>query len=93
VVPQAFTFGEQLILNLAGPLLTVLVVGIGVAEWTRRAQNRRDAQIRASDQRRADEALMIERHRENHSLRERLLSQAIEGPSRLYLATQHYWRA
>lgn len=93
VTVPGFTFAEQLVLNLAGPLLTALVVGIGVAVLTRRAQNRRDSQIRDSDLRRADQLLEIERHREDHALRERLISQAIEAPSGLYLATQHYWRA
>ena len=90
---QGFTFAEQLVLNLAGPLFTALLVGIGVAEFARRAQNRRDTRIRESDRRRAEEALQVERHRENHALRERLIGQAIEAPSALYLATQHYWRA
>jgi hypothetical protein len=35
----------------------------------------------------------MERHREDHLLRERLVADAIGAPSALYLATQHYWRA
>jgi hypothetical protein len=101
---QGFTFVEQMVLNLVGPLLTALVVGIGFAEFARRAQNRQLEAIHASDalradsaleveRQRADEAMEVERHRENHLLRERLIGQAIEAPSALYLATQHYWRA
>jgi hypothetical protein len=66
-----FTFGEQLLLNLAGPLLTAALVGFIAAYITRRAQERR----------------------EDHSLRERLVTEVTQAPSRLYLATQHYWRA
>lgn len=90
---QSFTFVEQLLLNVAGPLLTALVVGFGAAEVFRRAQVRRENALRESDRRRAEEAIKLERLREDHELRDRLISQAIEAPSALYLASQHYWRA
>jgi hypothetical protein len=78
----AFTFWQQVLLNFAGPLATALFVGIGAALVLRRAQNRRE-----------DAAIRLERLREDHELRDRLISQAIEVPSALYLATQHYLRA
>ena len=90
---QSFTFVEQLLLNVAGPLLTALVVGFGAAEVFRRAQIRRENVLRESDRRRAEQAVHLERLREDHDLRDRLISQAIEAPSALYLASQHYWRA
>jgi hypothetical protein len=71
----AFSFTEQLILNLVGPLVTIilgtLIVGAFASRLARKAQERR----------------------EDHALRERLITQATEGPIALYLASQHYWRA
>jgi hypothetical protein len=77
-----FTFSEQLLLNLAGPVFTAVVVGLFAAWITNRAQARRERQAQAA-----------QHHRDDQILRERLLGQASEAPSALYLATQHYWRA
>ena len=72
---QAFSFTEQLVLNLVGPLVTIivgtLVVGTFASWLARKAQERR----------------------EDHALRERLITQALEGPIALYIASQRYSEA
>jgi hypothetical protein len=103
-----FTFTEQLVLNLVGPLLTVLlgtlIIGLGAQELVQRAERRREEAARRAQQRREDAAREAqerredamreaERRRADHALRERLIAEVTQAPSALYLATQHYWRA
>jgi membrane protein implicated in regulation of membrane protease activity len=78
-------FWERLILQLVGPLVTVIVgslmVGLLVAWVTRRAQERR-----ADDQRRE------ERVRAEYTIRVGLIDDMTETASGLYMGTQRYWR-
>jgi uncharacterized membrane-anchored protein YhcB (DUF1043 family) len=92
-----FSFTEQLLLNLAGPLLTVvvgtLVIGLFASRITRKAQERREDEMRKAQERREDEMRNAEERREHHALRERLITDVTQAPTALYLATQHYSRA
>jgi hypothetical protein len=80
-----FTFGEQLVLNLAGPLLTALLGTFAISLFANRIT--RKAQARREDQRQRAQDM-----REDHALRGRLITAVTEAPTALYLATQHYWR-
>jgi hypothetical protein len=80
----AFTFAEQLVLNLAGPLLSVIVVGLAAAELTRRAQNRRDARLREADRRREDENRAAERRSRDLDLKATLVDEMTEGTERYF---------
>jgi hypothetical protein len=88
-----FSFTEQLLLNLAGPLLTVVGIGFFASWITRRAQERREERTRVAQERREDQIREGQRRREDLALRERLITEVTQAPSALYLATQHYWRA
>lgn len=78
-------FWEKLILQAVGPLLTAvvgtLIIGTFVAWITRKAQERR-----------ADSQSRDERTRAENELRVQLIGQMTEAASRLYMATQHFWR-
>lgn len=71
----ALSFAEQIVANLVGPALTVILGTLIIGFWANRIA--RNAQAR----------------REDHALRERLLTQVTEAATRLYIATQRFWRA
>jgi hypothetical protein len=78
-------FWEKMLLESVGPLVTAvvgtLIIGVFVAWITRKAQERR-----------ADNQLKEERIRAQNQLRLKLIGQMTESASRLYMATQNFWR-
>jgi hypothetical protein len=86
---------QLLVVGAFGALITVVIDEFRASRETAAEAERiaREKEHRERDDRRADEAQQLERRREDHLIRERLIGQAIDAPSALYLATQHYWRA
>jgi hypothetical protein len=79
------SFGQQLILESIGPLTSAivgtLIIGWFVTRITQKAQDRR-----------ADNQLHEELVRAQHQLRLQLIGEMTDAASRLYMATQSFWR-
>jgi hypothetical protein len=84
-IATTFTFAQQLLLNIAGPLLTAIVgtllIGLVVGRITRKAQERRE-----------DQLLRGALGREERALRQSLIEEMTDTASALYIQTQLYWR-
>lgn len=78
-------FQERLLLQLVGPVFTAIVgtlfISLFVSRVTRQAQERR-----------TDSQLLEQQRRSENQLRVQLVDQMTEAASRLYMASQHYWR-
>jgi hypothetical protein len=78
-------FGEQLLLDVAGPLIAAVlgtfIFGYWLQRLADRAQMRRELQQREEDQR-----------QEDHRRREDLIGDMTRAASTLYFETQRYWR-
>jgi hypothetical protein len=94
IVSQAsFTFSQQLLLNLAGPIVTVALGGGLITYLLYRIKDRREEEIRRDREWREDQARRDQTRRQDHGLRERLVREVVQTPTALYVASQHYWRA
>lgn len=84
-IATSFTFAQQLLLNIAGPLLTAIVgtflIALLVGRITRKAQERRE-----------DQQLRDALGREQRALRQSLIEEMTDTASALYIQTQLYWR-
>ena len=87
---------EKLLLQVAGPLVTVifgtLIVGTFVARITRQAQERRADSLLQEERLRADNQLRDERLRSENQRRLQFIDEMTETASRLYAVSQTYWR-
>jgi hypothetical protein len=95
-IATSFTFTQQVLLNIAGPLVAAivgtLVIGLFVGRVTRKAQERREDQLLRESKRREDELLRDAVGREERALRRSLVEEMTSTASALYIQTQLYWR-
>lgn len=104
VAQQTVPLGERLLVAATGPLITVLIGGLVVWAITTKIQRKREAadkalqharedDLRARDEARADLVRAQDTARADDALRHELVTAMTESAGKLYLLTQHYWRA